>query len=311
MPPKRAKYNGPPLFDWDTLVSDEFSPHTLTDPRRGSSAYAQAWLLAHYATFGNDLKNASLLQEYFDAIESGEAQVAAFQSAFGMSAAEMWDENLKDYAKHIPVYKIAYRPGSVQLSFTTTPVSGNELDTLLRYLELRSIIDTNAEPPKDLLASLPGRWAPFDMNLACEKPADFSVEGTADEGTFTIMPAAPPGEDAVEPMRFRYSLADDGLILLEPESEYVDAPELLSIRPRSADLLCMGPGHQAGGCAGVLYRCDSQAVRQAADCRGSRQSAAGRAARSRRRTPARPAGWSACRPARCRHAGRPRRRRLR
>ncbi len=255
MPPRRAKYNGPPLFDWDTLVSDEFQPHTITNPRLGSSAYAQAWLLAHYTMFGNNMKNSSTLQKYFNAINDGEAQGAAFKSAFGMSAAEMWHEDLQDYAKHIPVYTIAYRPGTLQLTFSTTPVSGKEVDTLRRYLEMRSTINTDAETPNNLLASLPGRWAPFDMDLACDQPADFSVEGTADKGRFSIAPAAPPGAASIEPMHYRYTLADDGLILLEAEGAYHDEPTLLSIRPRSADLLCMGPGHQAGGCAQVLYRC--------------------------------------------------------
>jgi hypothetical protein len=146
VPPQRAKHNGPPLFDWDTLISDEFQPHALTDPRRGSSAYAQAWLLAHYTTLGNDLKNARLLQQYFDALKNGEAQVAAFRSTFGMSASEMWKAHLQDYTKHIPAYTLAYRPGAVQLEFDTSAPDSNELASLLTYLELRSSADVDAEP---------------------------------------------------------------------------------------------------------------------------------------------------------------------
>ncbi len=263
-PPNRAKYNGPPLFDWDTLVSDEFNPHTLRDARVGSSAYAQAWLLAHYTTLGNGLKNAALLQAYFDALENGEAMTAAFTSAFGMSAAELWTKELKNYTKHIPAYTIPFRPGAVQLEFSTTPVSGSELTTLLRYMELRSALVKDPEVPIDLLASLSGRWAPLNMNLACEGAADFAVDGAPDAGTFSITPSASSAEATVEPMRYRHELAGDGLILLKPADEEADEMDMLSIRRRSADLLCMARGHQAddGECAGAMYRCDSlEAVR--------------------------------------------------
>lgn len=258
MPPNRAKYNGPPLFDWDTLVSDEFDPHTLTDVRIGSSAYAQAWLLAHYTTLGNELKNAALLQKYFEALENGEAMASAFKSAFGMSAAELWTRELKDYTQHIPAYTIPWRPGALQLQFSTAPVSGSELTTLLRYMELRAALVKDSGGPGNMPALLAGRWAPLEMQLACENSADFAVDGAADDGTLIITPAAQPVEGTVEPLRYRYESGGDGLILLRPTDAETDPSEILGIHPRSADLLCMGPDQQADSeCTGALYRCGS------------------------------------------------------
>jgi hypothetical protein len=89
VPPRRAVMNGPPLVDWDALVSQGLRPETMRDAQRASSAYAQSWLLAHYFTLGNNLKNAPRLQAYFDRLRAGEPPGHAFEASFGMTASEL------------------------------------------------------------------------------------------------------------------------------------------------------------------------------------------------------------------------------
>lgn len=159
-PPRRAQRNGPPLFDWNDLVSQNFRPETMTNPAKASSAYAQAWLLAHYTTLGNDMQNATILQGYFDRLKAGEPLSQAFQASFGMTADELWDKELKEYAKRIPGYRLPYRPDSVDLNFSRGAAASPDVDGLVRYLQLVSAARAKPAPPKDVLAALQGRWAP-------------------------------------------------------------------------------------------------------------------------------------------------------
>jgi hypothetical protein len=253
-PPQRAEQNGPPVFGWDVLVSDEFKPHELTNLRLGSSAYAQAWLLAHYATLGNDLKNAPRLQAYFDRLKEGEASTPAFEAAFGVKIDDLWETTLKPYARRMPYYTFPFRPGAVDPVFATSVPGPGEVEGLIRYLELRTAITGTPAPPKDVLSSVTGRWAPLRMGLSCEDYADFEL--TTATATVRITPSAATGSSAFEPEAYRYALAADGSLRLTLEADDGGGQDELHIRHRTPDLLCMSTGPEPGpGCNVIMYRC--------------------------------------------------------
>ncbi|MEO8444581.1 MAG: hypothetical protein ABI567_06215 [Gammaproteobacteria bacterium] len=253
-PPLRAKQNGPPQFDWNALVSRDFQPDRMTNREKASSAYAQAWLLAHYATLGNDLKNAPKLQAYFDRLTAGESLGDAFEESFGMTADELWDRELKAYTKRIPGYTFPYRPGAVDLDFSRGPAAVSEVDGIVHYLELRSAIDDKPQPPQDVLAALKGRWAPLRIGLECENVLEFDAGSSA--GTLTVKGASGHGEAA----SYRYQLAGDGSVVLVPVGDDAGDGEKLRIRQRTNDLLCMAPDnddHDDDACSRAAFRCAS------------------------------------------------------
>lgn len=253
-PTKRAEQSGPPLFAWDMLVSDEFRFHSFADVRHGSSAYAQAWLLTHYATLGNNLNNAVRLQAYFDRLKDGEASTPAFEAAFGVNIDELWDTTLKPYARSMPFFTLPFRPGVLDPVFVATAPTAGEVEGLIRYLDLQAAITATPQPPPDVLAALTGRWAPLRLGLACEDYVEVLL--TTATGTITVTPSKTDGAGIVEPAEYRYELAADRGLRLAGPGGSGDGKDELHIRHQNPDLLCINTGReQAGACSAVMYRC--------------------------------------------------------
>ncbi|MEO8224974.1 MAG: hypothetical protein ABI661_09210 [Gammaproteobacteria bacterium] len=251
--PVRLKSSGPPIFDWRELLSDGFNPHELKDRRSGSSAYSQAWLLAHYATLGNDLKNAPKLQAYFDRLTAGEPSESAFEAAFGVKIAELWETTLKPYMKHMPFYTFRFRPTDLDSQFAATAPDATEVPNLMRWFEIREALTD--EPSKQSFppATLVGRWATLRLGLRCEDPLTIAVAGGDGElrVTFPLKQAA----NVSAGMPYRYSVRQDGLISLESSLE--DAVDLaLYIKRPGPDLVCVGRSPaDATLCRSPLFRC--------------------------------------------------------
>lgn len=240
-PPDRAKHNGPPLMEWDFLVSDEFNPHEITDPRLGSSAYAQAWLLAHYVTIGSDFKNTPKLQNYFDLLKEGAGSIAAFEEAFGITPDRLWDSELEAYTRKIPVYTFKYLPGAVQTDFSRVPADDHDVLPVVDFLRLRSLAFRDLESPKDALALLPGSWAPLSLSGTCEPASRIVVDRSA--ATMTV---ETDYGDGVEPASttFGFTAGTDGEFVLVPVAdpeEGDDEPEAIYLKVRAANLFCWGP----------------------------------------------------------------------
>jgi hypothetical protein len=253
-PTVRWKHNGPLLFGWDDLVSDEFDPHRLTDVAKGSSAYAQAWLLAHYATLGNNLQNTAMLQAYFDRVKAGEAYTPAFEAAFGVPVDKLWDATLKPYLKKMPFYTFSFRPGALDPSFAGSAPATGEVDGLVRYVELDSENASTEEPPLDPRASLGGRWAPLRIGLPCEDYLDITVTGAGD--TLTLTPATTTAGSKFQSASYRYDQAADGAVSLARLNGQGDETDELHLRQRTRDLLCIRSGEDADTACGVkFHRC--------------------------------------------------------
>jgi len=114
--PYRLRFYTPLIFDWNALIADDFAPHTITNAAVGSSAYAQAWLLAHYVTLGSQ-ENAKNLQNYFGLIRTGASSSDAFVEAFGVTAKEMWDSELEAYSRRMPEFTFRFASGTLDADF--------------------------------------------------------------------------------------------------------------------------------------------------------------------------------------------------
>lgn len=263
-PPARAQNNGPPIFDWNELVSGKFDPHTITNANVGSSAYAQAWLLAHYATLGNNLKNAQILQDYFNRLMDEKSHDSAFQDAFGMSAEALWETQLRDYARQIPYYTIAYRPGGLDLQFATSRAEDAQFDSVQAYLLSSAAVSGTARPPADVVAALPGRWAPLRIDAGCDEYVDLSLGPAAGPGagsaTLTTS-AGVTGSTTTESEDLRYELSGDGSVIFRPApagdlGSPGDETPILRVQHRTADLMCFGPPETGvPECAVLMQRC--------------------------------------------------------
>jgi hypothetical protein len=127
----RDSSGGPPIFDWDELVSDRFDTHSLGTARLGSSAYLQAWLLTHYVTLGENGEVAKILNRYLELMHGGATSTDAFESAFGMSAKELWLKKLRYYARELQVYQFKLQQRIVDTDFRQTAADRVVLNSLL------------------------------------------------------------------------------------------------------------------------------------------------------------------------------------
>lgn len=250
-PPKRAVFNGVPIFPWEELFSEDFAPHAIGDLRDGSSAYAQAWLMAHYATLGDRGANAERLQRYFDLTTAGEPYLQAFRMAFGFEPSAAWDSVLRAYSERIPAYTFTFQPGSLHTRFSRRAADTTEYQPLVNFLARMAVARFHQTPPSDPLAALRGRWAPNTMSGRCEDAVEFRVEGE------TVAVVLQDGDASDAASRYRWERDGDepgGLSLtpLEPASQGA-TPMALALR--SHDVACWWPRNDNVPCQIVLVRC--------------------------------------------------------
>lgn len=250
--PLRIKGSGPPVFDWRVLLSDGFNPHELDDLRSGSSAYGQAWMLAHYTTLGDNLRNATKLQGYFDRLKKGEPSETAFEAAFGLTIDDLWQTTLLPYMKRMPYYTVPFRSNDLDLAFVATAPAANEVPQLIRWLGIAKLI---AGSPKETYPppTLAGRWAPARIGMACDEPMEIGLAGGESRFRLALPRELTGGEPDVGD--YRYEVRDDGLVRLEYADEPVEELNLHIRRP-APDLICLGrTPASATLCGAVLFRC--------------------------------------------------------
>lgn len=252
--PTRVANSLPPIFPWDKLLSDGFNPHELDDIRTGSSAYMQAWMLVHYALLGNGLQNAKKLQAYFDGLKADEDSPEAFEAAFGLRIADLWESTLKPYMKRTPFYTFQFRPNDLDLQFAATSPGASDVPNLIHWLGIQkaSLAGTAQEsfPP----ATLAGRWTRPRLDMACDAPLVIAVaaEGT---GLQLEFPQSQAG-NLHGAQAYSYEVRSDGLLRLELANEPAAEDSSLHLKRPKADLLCIGrTPADAMLCDGVLVRC--------------------------------------------------------
>jgi len=251
----RAIVNGPLLYDWDDLVSDDFAPHAIKDIRKSSSAYVQAWMLAHYTTIGGDGKNAYKLQSYFNLLKQGQSSTAAFQQVFNASADELWNRELKSYIKHYPYYIIAFKPNVLDLEFQQTPAADSEYQPIVDFFRMRSTAHYDPKTLSDPLKSLPGSWGYLALGGSCENPGNISVD--TESKTITVDQSHRDAKGHWVPATFTYIAAGDGVLLLKPtDGVNIDSVSSSRMDMRSDDLLCIRSSDSSSlGCRAIMKRC--------------------------------------------------------
>lgn len=263
-PPERAQLNGRPVYPWEALFSEDFNPHALTDVRMGSSAYAQAWLMAQWATLGDSTRNSAMLQNYFDLIRSGEPALPAFEAAFGFPAADAWDVELSAYSRRIPAYTFTFRPGLLDREFSRRNADDEEVRPMLAYFERQSVALYRPSAPKDPRAAVDGVWGDLPLTGdACGRRVTVTVNG--DTATLAVsIPDRPQDEDDAQDLasrRFRLKADADepAAFHLEPIDDDATANDaansIVALALRSADVACLSSGDKPHACRQVLARC--------------------------------------------------------
>lgn len=241
-------------IEWDELLSRDFRIHGTNRAARIRDVYHQTWLLAHYATLGDDLNNAYRLQHYFSLLKEGRPSVESFETAYEISVRNLWNQVLRPYAKRIPVVVYEFDPRDLDLSFPRTTASREYIDPRIEFFTIAATAYKKDRPPRRALAKLNGRWDAISFKPTC-------VDGgkiTVDEGisTFTF-DSFEVFSQSPEPSTVKFRIEDRGVYILS--YPFPDAGEDqfdVRLSMRTEDILCMSPSvWPAKHCKFVLKRC--------------------------------------------------------
>lgn len=250
----RAVYNGPPVFEWQKLISDGFSPHNVVGLRKASSAYFQAWLLVHYTTLGNNFENAIKLQAYFDRLKNGEPSIDAFEQVFGIAAASIWEQELKSYTKRIPYYTISFKPKALDMTFNKEPADEGDYLPIVNYFQKVSTVYNNPKPLKKPLAKLPGRWTSIEFNRQCNDPDEIRVD--SGNQTIEVIPIGHEHSDGQLTGMFHYTRPEKTTLRIEPAMAGIDSNKFVwEMDMRSDDLVCLRRPNWPESRCQILERC--------------------------------------------------------
>lgn len=131
---KRGYYGGP-MIAWNSLLSDNFNPHAISDRELGSNAYYQAWILTHYLTIGDQFARYPQLSRYLGRYAAGEASLEAFEAEFGKSPNEVGSWVMQNYNRKISYYQFSFEPGIQDHEFVRTDVDFDKISPTLDRLK--------------------------------------------------------------------------------------------------------------------------------------------------------------------------------
>ena len=246
-----------PQIDWDELISDDFDAHNFEDVRVTASAYAQFWLLAHFLTMSGSKEYLRDLERYFSLVEGGMESVAAFQEAFGMTANDMWETELKDYLWHIPEYRHGFSQSSLDRSFDRYAAPPSEVEPMLRFFTDKASMARGMDATSNPLGFLDGRWDHLKFTNQCTDLLTVRLENGAD--VLVIDDFYSGDDDTRIPAIFRVS-HQYGPELILRNITHLEHPEVtvtpnyqLSIR--GENVLCFDEVPARSICQRVLHRC--------------------------------------------------------
>jgi len=254
--PQRAG-SSRPRYDWNDLIADDFNLHAIGNPEVASSAYAQAWLLAHWATFGDETRNAAKLQQYFNLVQAQVPSLEAFSRSFGATPAELWAGPLQEYSRRVPAFQFGFDTTTLDTGFDRTPADPAEYEPVLEHLRIRHLV-RGTRMVREPLSRLSGAWGTVPLvwhdavsGKHCEQPVMFSVDG--DAGLLsTIRHLA---ADQQQWQLYRIEIPDRESLLLHPESRSDgELGQTLRVQMPERDLLCVLAA-DGDFCQSVLQRC--------------------------------------------------------
>jgi hypothetical protein len=229
----RASSSGPPIYDWNELVSDRFDTHATGSVRLLSSAYLQASLLTHYVTLGEEFRIQKDFNRYLELMHGGATSTEAFEKAFGMTADELWHSKLRHYVTEAPRYQIKLLQDNVNVNFQQSAADMQVLIPLLEFLNFFAIARKSSKTPDDPLGVLVGEWGFVRPTGHCEDRVRIAVDRQA--GTATIVQSDVTNDGVRLPSVFSVETDVNSKFMLRAIEDYhewwlsVRAPELICI----------------------------------------------------------------------------------
>lgn len=248
-----------PAIDWNDLVHGAFNAHTLGDPERTASAYAQDWLLVHYLTLNENADYASEINRYFAGINNGMPSNAAFADAFGQTAADLWQSDLKAYVSGIRNRVFSFDPTLMDLDFQASYTAGAELQPILKFLKDNADVRHGRNAPVDPRIHLPGQWDWLKLDDQCSDPISFRLR----PDTNVLVLDSFYSDVGTDPVPALFSIAagvNHALVLTNITSgEYPQVRVAADYRAvmRSEDVMCFDTQPAQRDCLQILHRCDS------------------------------------------------------
>ena len=251
-PTVRDSTGEPPIFDWDELVSDRFDTHSIGSARLGSSAYLQAWLLTHYVTLGEEFQVTNTLNRYLELMYRGATSTEAFESAFGMSAKDLWLRKLRHYATELRVYEFNLLQGNMDVNFQQSTADMDVVIPLLEYLTFRAIARRSSKTPDDPLGVMVGEWGLVRPSDNCEERVRIAVDRQA--GTVIVDQSNVVDDGIRLPSAFSIVTNAKSKFLLRA----IDSSEEFWLSVQTPDLLCISDsGLNESSCGHLLRKCGS------------------------------------------------------
>jgi hypothetical protein len=247
-----------PAIDWNTLVDSSFDAHAQGSLDRTASAYAQDWLLVHYLTLNKSVDYASELNQYIANLNNGMPSNEAFPNAFGKTAADFWQKDMRVYLEQIENSAFFYDTTMEDLDFIVSNAVNNELQPMLKFLRDFANARHGRNAPDDPTDYLPGRWDWFKLENQCSEPMTIHVRA----GTGIMVLESFYSADDSDPVPALFDIEEDdtgALVLINITSlEYphVTITSDYQALMRSEDVMCFDAQPAARDCLRILHRCE-------------------------------------------------------
>ena len=256
--PKRYGRKLQPVVAWDDLVMNGFDAHRLTDEKQIQLAYAQYWLLFHYLVLNGTNDYASELDRYFAMLTSGNPDEDTFAKAFGFTANQLWEDELKDYGRKIPFVAHTFDPRNLDTEFVQTIALDTDLNPILIYLtDKADARRADATEPISMLM-LPGMWDQLKLEGQCTEAMAITVRPDSDVISIEGFYSAP--DDRSVPALFAFDSIDKGVFRLTniTDNEYpnvIVTPDF-RLTIRNENVFCFDREPVGRTCASIFHRCD-------------------------------------------------------
>lgn len=163
----------------DLIISNQNDPHARDE-------YAVYWLLAHFILIGNDRFYVPKLESYLAKLKAGEESSAAFASAFGMSANELWDAKIREYRREMPYFTLRYDAGLMDTDFTVTDAPEDAVASTLSFLSAHVGRPKGQKVSRNAKRDIEGVWQPHRYEQDCaDSLVDIRFSDNGDRLTLT------------------------------------------------------------------------------------------------------------------------------
>jgi hypothetical protein len=255
--PERYGRRIKPRIDWDELVSTNFDAHKLAGPELIQAAYAQNWLLIHYLTLNENEDFSSELDRYFALVAAGERSNPAFETAFGRTASDFWDNVLERYGRRPPTTTRDFDPAELDLEFTVATADEGLMQPLLTYFTDKA--DARRRDLDGLLSldTIAGQWDQLKFAGQCAEPLTFTLRAgnsvMAIEGFYSA-----PGAKPIPALFALQRLGEDSFQLTNVTAETYPNVAVTSdyrVSMRNNNVICLDELPVKRICGSIFHRC--------------------------------------------------------